>query len=66
MDPWYVLRTWSEQYRQETLREARERDPVERARTSSSPHSGRSRANRIREIHRSLLQWRLRERESGA
>ncbi len=55
MDPWYDLHSWSKQYRQEALREARERDLVEQARTSSSPRSGRSRANRVRTQALSLL-----------
>ena len=55
MDPWYDLHSWSKQYRQEALREARERDLVEQATTSRSPRSGRTRANRIREHAPSLL-----------
>ena len=55
MDPWYDVHSWSKQYRQEALREARERDLVERARTSNSPRSGGSRVNRIRKHALSLL-----------
>ncbi len=55
MDPLYDLHSWSKQYRQEALREARERSLIERARTSNSPRSGRSRTNRIRKHALALL-----------
>ena len=55
MDPWHDLHTWSEQYRQEALREARERDLLKRGRASRSSHSARSWAKRIRENTLSLL-----------
>jgi hypothetical protein len=55
MDPWYDLHFWSKQYRQEALREARERDLLKQAGTSRSPHSSGTRANRIRENTLALL-----------
>ena len=48
MDPWYDPRSQSKQYRQEALREVRERDLFERARASNSLRSGRARTNGVR------------------
>ena len=55
MDPWHDLHTWSKQYRQEALREARERDLLKQGSASRSPHSARSRAKRLRESTLLLL-----------
>jgi hypothetical protein len=55
MDPWYDVHSWSKEYRQEALREARKRDLSKQARTSDSPRLGRSSVNRIRRHALSLL-----------